>query len=251
MRSAKPHEIIPGVYCLGSSLVNWYLVDDGGSLTAVDAGLPGFAPQLEEDLGTLGFQLADIKAVVLTHSDADHTGIAPQLREAGARVLIHAADEDSLSRPRPKQGDASPIHLIPRLWNPQLWRLMAHLMRAGAAAPARVRDAESFTDRKLLDVPGRPRVVHTPGHTPGHCVLHFENHGALFVGDAFCTWNPLRRMSGPQVMPTPFNVNTEECFDSLSAIEGLQAKVVLPGHGEPFHEGPDVAVARARAAGRS
>ena len=31
-------------------LVNWYLVEDGDRLTAVDAGLPGFAEDLEEEL---------------------------------------------------------------------------------------------------------------------------------------------------------------------------------------------------------
>jgi glyoxylase-like metal-dependent hydrolase (beta-lactamase superfamily II) len=45
-----------------------------------------------------------------------------------------------------------------------------------------------------LDVPGRLRVIHTPGHTEGQCVLYAPFEGqcvlyapfedALFVGDA-------------------------------------------------------------------
>jgi glyoxylase-like metal-dependent hydrolase (beta-lactamase superfamily II) len=70
-------EIASGIYGLGSYQVNWYLIEDGGKLSAVDAGLPGFARHLDNDLAQLGLALADIEAVVLTHSDGDHTGVAP------------------------------------------------------------------------------------------------------------------------------------------------------------------------------
>jgi glyoxylase-like metal-dependent hydrolase (beta-lactamase superfamily II) len=71
-------------------------VEADGRLTAVDAGLPGFRRSLESDLGSLGFSTSDIDAVILTHSDGDHIGLAPAFREAGARVLIHTADEAKL-----------------------------------------------------------------------------------------------------------------------------------------------------------
>ena len=31
---------MPGVHGVGSEMVNWYLVEEGGRLTAVDAGVP-------------------------------------------------------------------------------------------------------------------------------------------------------------------------------------------------------------------
>ena len=95
-------------------------MEDGGRLTAVDAGLPGFKGSLSSDLATVGCALGDVEAVVLTHSDADHTGLAAAFREAGARVLIHSDDEPKLRRPGPKSGDASPPKIIPqqqREWN--------------------------------------------------------------------------------------------------------------------------------------
>jgi hypothetical protein len=72
----------------------------------------------------------------------------------------------------------------------------------------------------------------------------------LFVGDEMCTRNLLNGSSGPQLMPSLMNVSTEQCFDSLTAIEGLDANVVLAGHGEPFRESPEAAVAAARQVGR-
>ena len=244
-----PVEIVPGVHGLGDEMVNWYVVEDGGRLTAVDAGVPAFAKTLEADLASIGRKPADVAALVLTHSDADHTGIAPALQEDGARVLIHSADDATLRKPGPKKGDASPRHLLKYMWRPTFLRLAVHLGRAGAARPPKVEGAETYEDGAVLDVPGRPRVVHTPGHTPGHCALLFEQHGALFVGDALCTWNPVTGKRGAQRFPSALNVSNAQALESLALIEGLEAQAVLPGHGEPWRERPAAAVAAARAAG--
>ncbi len=246
-----PVEIVPGVYGLGSQMVNWYVVEDGGKLTAVDAGVPRFARDLESDLAQIGRTPGDVAALVLTHSDADHTGVAPELKQAGARVLVHSADDPTLRKPQSKKGDATPPHLLRYMWRPTFWRLMGHLVRGGAGKPPKVEGAETYEDGAVLDVPGSPRVVHTPGHTPGHCVLLFEGRGALFVGDALCTWNPLTGRLGAQMMPSALNVSNEQTLEALDRIEPLTAQVVLPGHGEPYREGPRAAVAAARAAGRS
>ena len=242
-----PTEVAPGVHRLGSEIVNWYLVRDGDRLTAVDTGLPRFGPELEADLSAVGASLSDVEAVVLTHSDSDHTGLAPALRDAGARVLIHRTDEPTLAKPGPKKGDASPAHLVPLLARPSFWRFFGYMARGGGAKPAKIEGAETFGRDDVLDVPGAPRVIETPGHTAGHCALHFEGHGALFVGDELCTWNPITGVRKPQLMPRQFNESNEACRDSLGAIEGLEAALLLPGHGDPWIEGPAAAVASARA----
>jgi glyoxylase-like metal-dependent hydrolase (beta-lactamase superfamily II) len=246
-----PVEIVPGVYGLGDEMVNWYVVVDDGRLTAIDAGIPAYAKTLERDLQSIGRAPGDVEALVLTHSDADHTGIAPQLRAAGARVLIHSADDATLRKPGPKKGDASPRHMLKYLLRPGVWRLMFHLARGGAARPPKVTGAETFEDGAVLDVPGSPRVVATPGHTPGHCALHFERHGALFAGDALCTWNPVTGRLGAQRFPSALNVSNGQALESLARIEGLDAQVTLPGHGEPWRDSPAAAVSAARAAGPS
>ena len=69
-----------GVVRLGSDQVNWYLVEEAGVVTVVDAGLPRFRPQLEEGLRLLGRQPADVGAVILTHAHADHVGLAEPIR---------------------------------------------------------------------------------------------------------------------------------------------------------------------------
>jgi glyoxylase-like metal-dependent hydrolase (beta-lactamase superfamily II) len=240
-------QISPRVHRLGTQLVNFYVVEDGGRLTVIDAGLPKYAADLEARLGAIGHKLEDVDAVVLTHSDSDHTGSVPVLREAGAKVLIHRDDEETLRKPGPKTGDASPKNAIRAMWRPRFWRTMGAMTRGGGAKPPKIEGAETFADGDVLEVPGRPRVIHTPGHTPGHSALHFEDHRALFVGDALYTRNLLTGRPGPEIGPKIFNVDTEAARRSLAAIESIDADVLLPGHGDPWRDGASAAVARARA----
>ena len=49
-------------------------------------------------------------------------------------------------------------------------------------------------------------------------------------------------------MPRQFNESNEACRESLGAIEGVDAALVLPGHGDPWTEGTAAAVKSAREA---
>jgi hypothetical protein len=63
--------------------------------------------------------------------------------------------------------------------------------------------------------------------------------------------NPMTGRVGPQLMPSAFNTSTPQALESLSNLEGLAADVVAFGHGDPWHDGPAAAVARARELGTS
>ena len=244
----EPREISPGIYGLGSYQVNWYLIEDGGKFSAVDAGLPGFAKTLHRDLARVGVALADVEAVVLTHSDGDHTGLAPVLRDAGARVLVHGADDESLRKPGPKGGDASAPHILANVWRPSTLKVIGHTIKHGGAKPAKVEGAETYADGDVLDVPGRLRVLHTPGHTPGHSALLADSRRTLFAGDALIDHPIVTKGRGPQIMPRFTNVDSTQALASLDAIAATddQVDLVLLGHGDPWHGGARAAVESAR-----
>ena len=241
--------ISPGVRRLGSDKVNWYLVEDAGKLTVVDAGVPGYWDQVEPALQGLGVGFDDVAAVLLTHAHSDHTGIAGKLHERGIPVYLHRDDQELLRTGKePWKREANPL---PYLRRPGIWSLFWHFGRNGALTPPKIGDALGIEDGDLLDVPGRPRVIHTPGHTPGSCSFWFEESKAVFTGDLMCTWNPFTGRRGPQIMPRPTNVSSAQSTQSLARIETLDSDVVLPGHGEPWTDGVRSAVERARAAGES
>jgi glyoxylase-like metal-dependent hydrolase (beta-lactamase superfamily II) len=245
-RETEPTSLADGVVRVGTDLVNWYLVEDGGRVTIVDAGAPAYRPQLDRGLAFLGRTTADVAAVVLTHGHSDHIGFAEQVRtELGIPVYVHRDDEELTTTGKAMgKREAS---LVPYLRRPHAWKLMGHLGTAGKPKP--VQQVTTFADGDELDVPGRPRVIHTPGHTSGHVALWLESQRVLVAGDLLCTLNPLTGARGPQLMPRGLNLSSATMLDSLTRIEKLDAGVVVVGHGEPWTDGTAEAVRRVRATG--
>ncbi|HEY7074898.1 MAG TPA: MBL fold metallo-hydrolase [Solirubrobacteraceae bacterium] len=241
-------DVAPGVMRLGDELVNFYLVEDGGALTLFDAGLPGHRRQLEAVLRQAGHSLTDIDAVVLTHAHGDHVGIADGVRrDAGVRVHVPEGDAEMARTGKPHKRDGS---MLPYLRHPAAWKLFAKFARSGGIRPTKIEEVTTFApDAGELDVPGRPRVIPTPGHSPGHVSFHLPERGVVIAGDALCSYNPLIGSRGPQLLPRAFAASASQAEASLDALEPLGADVVLFGHGEPWRDGVAAAVARAHEKG--
>ena len=91
---------------------------------------------------------------------------------------------------------------------------------------------------EVLDVPGAPRIICTPGHTPGSVCVHVPLVDALFLGDTMTTRNVLTGVTGPK--PAPFTLKPGQAVESLARIEDVDATWVLPGHGPAWDGGvPD------------
>ena len=85
----------------------------------------------------------------------------------------------------------------------------------------------------VLDVPGRPRVIHTPGHTAGNVALSMADRDVLIVGDTLATLSLSSGEPGPQLLPRFLNEDHELALASLEKIEPAKARWLLPGHGIP------------------
>ncbi len=237
----------PGLHRVATPGVNWYVVEDGGRLTVVDAGLPAHSHHLEEALHSIAHDLGHVGALVLTHAHADHVGFAERLRrEVGVTVHVHERDESLARTAKAPKPDRLPLR---HLWRPSALGFLGHMVRGGALRPPKIEHVSTFADGDVLEVPGRPRVIHTPGHTDGSCALLFPDHGVLVAGDALCSPNPVSGRPGPQI--GPINVDTDQALESLGRIERVDAGCVVFGHGEPWTGGVAAAVAEARRAGRT
>ena len=136
---------------------NSYLVEDDATHDAVviDSNLePELIIELARSRG------ANVKAILLTHTDLDHIAGLHELREAFGPVpiAVHDAERHVLSEGRPLRREFGPI--ATQVDNVASL-VVGEQFRAGSLA---------F------------EVLHTPGHSPGGVTLKID--GYLFTGDA-------------------------------------------------------------------
>jgi glyoxylase-like metal-dependent hydrolase (beta-lactamase superfamily II) len=232
-------QLTSGLHRLGSptdDTVNSYLVVEGAEVTIIDAALPADRRALVAELDSLGLGLGAVRALLLTHGDSDHIGFARWLwEEAGVPARVHADDvaRARLEVKKPNRG-----------WGPMRLRPLAGFLwysaRHGGLRIPPVGEVMTYADGEALDVPGRPRIIHVPGHTPGSVAIHVPAADALFLGDTMTTRNVLTGVRGPK--PAPFTLDPAQARTSLDRIEGVDATWVLPGHGPAYDGGVPEAV---------
>ena len=241
-------EVAGGVFWVEASHTNFVLIVDGTDVTMVDSGYPKDRDLVDESVSKIRRSLADVQAMVLTHGHVDHKGSAERLRlDHEVAVYCHSR-EVPLARGEIRQQIST--WELRRAWRPNIFRFAFNAIRCGGLQPELVTNVSTFGDVEAIDVPGNPIAVFTPGHTEGHCGLHLPEKGVLITGDALITvdlWDPER--IGPQLIRRQFNYDHGQAIQSLGRFTDLEADVIVPGHGEPWHGHPREAVARAREVG--
>jgi len=235
-------QIARGLHRIGSPTVNSYLIIENGGVTIVDAGLPGYWKLLTAELAVIGKTLNDVRALLLTHGDTDHIGFAARLhRETGTVPHIHEADlgRARLEVKKPNRG-WGPVKIGP------LAGFLWYSTRHGGLRIPPASELQPITDGVQLDVPGSPRIIHTPGHTPGSIAVHVPALDAVFLGDTMTTRNVLTGATGPK--PAPFTLEPAQAVASLDRLTGIDATRVLPGHGPAWDGGLPEAVRLVREA---
>lgn len=239
-------QITDGVHRFDGDGVNFYVIEGDDGLTVVDAGFSGHWKTFATWLHKYGSSPREVVAVLLTHNHPDHIGIAGRAQAEGASVHAHADDRDGLTKPL--EGGL-PTHFRDNVWRPQLLRRLGRWVAAGMARPPVLREVITCADGDVLDVPGAPRAIHVPGHTPGSTAYAFDDHGVICVGDALVTFDPATGRPGISIPPTSMNADDRQALRSLDKLVGEGADIMLPGHGEPYHDGIAGAVHAARAIG--
>jgi glyoxylase-like metal-dependent hydrolase (beta-lactamase superfamily II) len=235
-------QLAPGLHRLGDGHVNSYLVEDGGAITIIDAGMAGQYGDLERELTRMGRTKADVKAIVLTHGDTDHVGYAERLRrETGIPVYVGAADVErargEVKKPSSGWGPMKPGPFL---------GFMAYGLRKGGLRTTWITDLTPIDGEATLDLPGSPRVIPLPGHTPGSVAVHVPLVEALFLGDGITTRSVLTGEVGPRL--APFTLDPAAALASLDKLDGIQASWVLPGHGDTWTGGVEKALREIRTA---
>jgi glyoxylase-like metal-dependent hydrolase (beta-lactamase superfamily II) len=229
----KIHRIsVPTPFYVGP--VNIYLVDED-PLTLIDAGprdeqsLAG----LREGLARLGYQLSDIKRIIISHAHADHYGLAELIRDkSGATVLIHEWDAPAVGEDTDYRAYREILKAagVPR---EGIERMEAGYEKfKGFAYPLKQVEMLKDADEILFEHESLT-VVHTPGHTPGSICLVRTSNRLVFSSDTV-----LKNITpNPVLSPDPIDEKRRfqslgEYLVSLARIRALAPTVLKGGHGD-------------------
>lgn len=215
-------QILPGLWEIDEigDEVHCYLWEWQQGITLIDTGFPRDARTILAALVKQGHALHNVRRIIITHADLDHTGGLAQLKKAtGARVACHTVEKILLDHPAQRQPAAwwlRPVFAIVRLWPSY---------RTTAVTP----------DELLVDGQTLPEgftVVHTPGHTPGHISLLHQEKRFLIAGDALS--NRGGTLQPPHYLFTPDEKNAQRSIWKLAKKYGDDFEVMVFGHGPPI-----------------
>ncbi len=195
------HDVAAGVRALQVATADGKLGVVAGTdrALAIDGGLDrAEGSALADVVRSLGHR-ADL--ILYTHGHIDHVGGG--IAFAGGVVLAHELAE---------------AHIIQQLpaWAERAGEPLESF-RSSVALPTR-----TFTGEQLIDLGGRHvLIIDTPGHAPGATVAYLPDDGIVFGSDTLVTGIPPSFRDGDAVVME----------GTLRHLAGLDAQILIPGHG--------------------
>ena len=215
-------QVIPQVYQITFRRANMFLIVED-TLTLIDAGFRRSIKGLVDFIHTLGRSPEDIKLIILTHNNIDHTGGLAKLRkltkaEVAAPKIDFTLGKDIL--PYPGGNYLGKLLKVPGL-SPIRNRLVLG-----------VKDIDILLDGgEVFPALGGLQVIPTPGHTAGSISLYAPQRRLCFVADA------LKKRHG--ILGLPLKTATTDFNQAVSSIEKmaqLDIDTICFGHGRPIIE---------------
>jgi glyoxylase-like metal-dependent hydrolase (beta-lactamase superfamily II) len=222
---------LPVPFPLG--FVSVYPVGGDDGWTLVDAGYD-YPPAREAwEAGALaaGCDLSrDVARIVVTHFHPDHVGAARWLQEVSAAPVFMMEAEIPFARRLWGSPDAGPFVglLVRHGMPPEMAESAAGAMRGGLRLPEEILPLRAGEKVPMGD--GSVRVVHAPGHADHQLVLHDEGRRILYAADHVMLGITPNVGIWPETEPYPL----ARYLESLASMRGLEADLVLPGHGPVF-----------------
>ncbi|MBP1931050.1 MBL fold metallo-hydrolase [Ammoniphilus resinae] len=226
--------IVPTPYNLKS--FNFYLVEEAGSLSLIDAGVDTVDAWelLRQTLTKHGFAFSDLKQILVTHNHHDHIGLINRIcAQQAVPVYAHAE-----AIPRMKR---DPKFLTMRIkFFEQLYREMG-CGPMGEKQIEKLKEAVHNNQHQMIrtdilpftgsDSIGDFQIIETPGHAPDHVSFFDPKKKWLFVGDHLIQHISSNAIVEPDQQGQRI-LTLIQYKESLQKCLTIDAEIIFPGHGE-------------------
>jgi len=209
-------------YRLGS--VNCYLLKANSDYILIDTGGSNQRREIEKELERNGCKQANLRLIILTHGDFDHTGNAAYLRKKfGSKIAMHNDDSGMV-----EQGDMLFNRKRRNIFLRTLIKILTSIFFGFSKSERFKPDFYIDDGYKLSEYGLDAKVLHIPGHSKGSIGI-LTSDGDLFCGDLFTNGDKIDQPSLNSIMDDKMVAN-----ESVEKLKSLKIDTVYPGHGNPF-----------------
>lgn len=208
-----------------NNVINPSLIVSGNELSLVDTGYPGFMPLIENEIARSGYEINNLKNIIITHYDDDHIGSLYEFKQKYPWVQVIASNIEApyISGQKKSERLVQAEHMLDHMpeedrefgnWFIQQLKNLKHV-----PVNQYVQDGDWLFQHQC-------RVILTPGHTSGHISLFFPELKSIITGDAAVHVNDQLAIANPH-----FCLNIEKAEQSLETIKSLNARSYYCYHG--------------------
>ncbi len=194
-------------------------------LTLVDTGYINFLPLIEDAIVKHGYEMKNLKNIIITHYDDDHIGSLYDFKVKYPHINIIASEIES----NYINGDIKSERLVQA--EEMLQRMPIEEKEFGEWFIQQLKNIRHISvDEKVCDgqmiLNDKCQIVATPGHTSGHISLYFPDLECVITGDAAVQDNNELVIANPN-----FCLDIEKAEESLKRIKNLKAATYYCYHG--------------------
>lgn len=191
-----------------------FLIESQDGLILIESGPESTYEHLRKAIKKAGFNIEDVKHVLLTHIHFDHAGAAWKFADLGAKIYVHPLGYPHMLDPEKLWNSAKMIYGddMDRLWGKMEPIAEANLVQVGDNDVIKIGEHEFKT-------------IYSPGHAVHHNAYRLKN--IIFTGDV----GGVKIGSHPVVPPCPPpDINVELWKQSLDKLDAENADAFYLTH---------------------